>query len=360
MRRRRRRRPQIRIMLVTLAAVFAVILVIVAGFRIRQVEVEGNEEYTPQQIVSALIDTPAMRNSLLFAWRYHTAREEPKTPYLRSVQAKLRAPGKVRIIVAEKKVAAGILYTGTYYYFDTSGYVLKASGQMEEDVPMIYGMTIDEPVINQKLPAVNAAQLSTMLSVAALVGESPVIVDSITFDENNNISLASGGLKVDLGQNEYLEEKISYLSYVYDEVRGKKGTLIMSSFTGKNDDIVFASDEPETTAPAQTESTSAEETAAQPGQEQAGQAQTTPAQTGADTPESDAPAEEENKEVVGVEGFQVFDSSGTLRNDARVIGGQVLDANGNPIDGCYLNEAGHVIDAYMNEIDPQTGWPVGY
>ena len=359
MRRRRRRRPQIRIMLVTLAVAFAVILVIVAGFRIRQVEVEGNEVYTPQQIVSALIDSPAMRNSLLFTWRYHTAREEPKTPYLSSVQAKLRAPGKVRIIVAEKKVVAGILYTGTYYYFDNSGYVLKASGQMDEDVPMIYGMTIEEPVINQKLPAVNASQLSTMLSVAALVDESPIIVDSITFDDNNNIKLTSAGLDVDLGQNEYLEEKIAYLSYVYDEVRGKSGTLVMSSFTGKNDDIVFQSNEPETTAPAQSEANpegSGSEQPAQTGQEQ----------TGADTPESEAANEngneDENKtgEVVGVEGFQVFDSSGTLRNDARVINGQVLDAYGNPIDGCYLNEAGHVIDAYMNEIDPQTGWPVGY
>ena len=352
MRRRRRRRPQLRILLVTLAVAAAIVFVLVAGFRIRQVEVQGNEEYTPQQIVSALIDTPAMHNSLLFAWKYHTAREEAKTPYLSSVQVKLRAPGRVQIIVAEKKVVAGILYTGTYYYFDRSGYVLKASGQMDEDVPMIYGMTIEEPIINQKLPAVNAAVLSTMLTVTSLVDDTDIVADSITFDENNNITLASGRLEVELGQNEYLEEKIAYLTYVYDEVRDKEGTLIMSSFTGKNDEIIFAADEPETAAP--------EQTVPEAGAPAGGADQPENTGTSEQGQETQQQSESNSQEVVGVEGFQVFDSSGTLRNDARVVGGQVLDANGNPIDGCYLNEAGHVIDAYMNEIDPQTGWPIGY
>jgi Mn-containing catalase len=51
----------------------------------------------------------------------------------------------------------------------------------------------------------------------------------------------------------------------------------------------------------------------------------------------------------------VFDSSGTLRYDAHVVGGQVVDSYGNPIDGCYVNENGNVVDAYWNEIDPATG-----
>jgi Mn-containing catalase len=51
----------------------------------------------------------------------------------------------------------------------------------------------------------------------------------------------------------------------------------------------------------------------------------------------------------------VFDSSGTLRYDAHVSDGQVVDSYGNPIDGCYVNENGNVVDAYWNEIDPATG-----
>jgi hypothetical protein len=51
----------------------------------------------------------------------------------------------------------------------------------------------------------------------------------------------------------------------------------------------------------------------------------------------------------------VFDSSGTLRYDAHVVNGQVVDGSGNVIDGCSVDENGNVVDAYWNVIDPNTG-----
>ena len=51
----------------------------------------------------------------------------------------------------------------------------------------------------------------------------------------------------------------------------------------------------------------------------------------------------------------VFNSSGTLVYNVHVSNGTVVDANGNPVPGCYVNENGHVVDAYMNEFDPSTG-----
>ena len=53
--------------------------------------------------------------------------------------------------------------------------------------------------------------------------------------------------------------------------------------------------------------------------------------------------------------FMVFDSSGTLRYDAHVVNGQVVDGYGNLIDGCRVDENGNVVDAYWNVIDPNTG-----
>ncbi len=52
---------------------------------------------------------------------------------------------------------------------------------------------------------------------------------------------------------------------------------------------------------------------------------------------------------------QVFDSNGTLYNDAHIQGGQVVDSNGSPIAGCRVDENGNIVDAYMNNIDPNTG-----
>ena len=60
-------------------------------------------------------------------------------------------------------------------------------------------------------------------------------------------------------------------------------------------------------------------------------------------------------ETYGLSAFMVFDSYGTLRYDAHVVNGQVVDAYGNPIPGCSVNADGYVVDAYWNVIDPMTG-----
>ena len=73
-------------------------------------------------------------------------------------------------------------------------------------------------------------------------------------------------------------------------------------------------------------------------------------EAGQDEDDNQEPAEETPSAV-----FMVFDSGGTLRYDARVVNGEVVDSYGNPIAGCYVNEAGNVKDAYWNEIDPRTG-----
>jgi hypothetical protein len=54
-------------------------------------------------------------------------------------------------------------------------------------------------------------------------------------------------------------------------------------------------------------------------------------------------------------GVMAFDSNGTLHYDAHIENGQVVDASGNPIAGCTVDENGNIKDAYWNVIDPATG-----
>ena len=53
--------------------------------------------------------------------------------------------------------------------------------------------------------------------------------------------------------------------------------------------------------------------------------------------------------------FVVIDSDSIMHDDARLVNGKVVDANGNEIPGCYEREDGRVADALGNIIDPQEG-----
>ena len=374
-RRRLRRLNRMKIMIGIILALAVLLGFVLVGFRIRTFEVNGNTRHTAQEIQDDLVVDFKTSNALFFCWKYRSPVQDPAAPYLSSVQAKLVSPGHVLVNVLEKKIIGCTVYGGSYVYFDEDAMVMEISDERIDNVPLISGIAMEQPEIYQKLPVSNAALLRTMLNVSALVQDSGLLADAIEFDENLNMTVVIGSIRIELGQDEYLEEKLSNLVTLYPKISDQSGILKLSSYTGRNEDTPFQQTfEQETESEIQTASTDAEgnpvidvsgETTADAGTTQDPAAAQT--QTGADGAENtqnpenaqeqdpDAQENNENQEVRGVEGFMVFDSSGTLRYDARVVGGRVVDASGNDIPGCSINEDGYVVDAYWNVIDPMTG-----
>lgn len=338
---RKRRKYQVirtRIVIGTILALVIAVAVLVGMFRISKIEVLGTKRYSAQEIKNALIYDFWTENTLYFSWKYRNATTDMKTPYLDSIQAKVLSPGKVRLIVKEKTLSGYVQYAGENVYFDKNGIVLEISEEVYGDVPLVSGITMEAPVLYQKMPMDNTAQMGAMLKITELLIKAGFIPDNISFDENLNIMLTKGDIDVKLGQNSCLDEKVANLVTIYQEVEGQMGTLNMETFTGNNETISFQPREEEIIEP----ETEMEDPSGAEGENAEG-----------------TDAEEDTNsgtgEVTGMAGFMVFDSNGTLRYDARVINGTVVDAYGTPIPGCTVNENGNVVDAYWNEIDPYTG-----
>lgn len=375
MARKRRKRRVIRLRFAAgLLLVLAVSAAVLLGlFRIKEVEVYGGERHSAEEIKDALIYDFWTENTLYFAWKYRTAAPDARAPYLESIQAKFLSPGRVRIVVKEKKLTGYIQYAGTNVYFDSSGMVLEMSEKADAQLPLVSGVAMETPVLYQKLPVENTAQLRTMLSISQLLVEAGLIPDNISFDENLNITLTIGTVEVKIGQDEYLEEKVANLVTIYQEIAGQTGTLNMEAFTGKNETITFKqANEPEPSPEDSTDGSGTGETdengdpvstgetdgngnPVSAGETDGNGNPAGDAQNGDNSGEPDGNEDTVSGETVGLSAFMVFDSSGTLRYDAHVVNGQVVDANGTPIDGCSVNEDGNVVDAYMNVIDPHTG-----
>ena len=53
------------------------------------------------------------------------------------------------------------------------------------------------------------------------------------------MSIFFGGVRADLGQDEYSDEKLSNLSKILPALEGKKGVLEMESFTPETNNVTF-------------------------------------------------------------------------------------------------------------------------
>ena len=344
----RRRGPGAWIIAVLIIAI--VLLVLVFVFRIREFNVTaaGESRHAPEEIQNDLSYDFLTRNTLYFAWKYRNAAEEPRTPYLQSVRAKILSPSSVQVIVQEKSLVGRVLYNGSNVYFDRGGIVLEITNDVYEEIPLVTGVTMEKPELYKKIPVNSTTLRNTMLSIAELMLESKLDPDEISFDEQSNIFINIGTVVVALGQDEYLEEKVSNLETIYDKVAAQTGTLNMTAFTGKNETITFTKDEEETEAETETPENGSAGTELQP-DGSSGSGETTET---AETPETQSQSSSLNSGTT----FQAFDTYGTLHNDAQVVNGNIVDSYGNPLAGCYINESGQVVDAYWNIVFTLDGY----
>ena len=331
------------------AAIFAVIIGIAAAvvlgvFRIQSIDIKGNERYASEQIRDDLIYDFKTRNTLYFSWKYRTKGPAEDAPYLASVQAAMLTPTSIRLDVTENQLVGRVQYQDKNVYYDNTGVVQEISDTVYEGIPLVTGIEIEEPQLYQKLAMDNTSTLRTMLNITQLLIQSDLIPDSVKFSDNGNMRMRLGSVTVKLGQDEYLEEKIANLVTIYPQIAGQEGTLNMEGFTGKNEAITFKAKEPEPVEQPASEAENSESLAG----EGSGDGS-------ADGSGDQAPADDGTTEEITGTPFMVFDSSGTLRYDAHVVNGQVVDGYGNLIDGCTVDENGNVVDAYWNVIDPNTG-----
>lgn len=329
----------------------------------REVEVKGNTHHSAQQIADDLGGNFFENNTLVLMWKYHKKTSVESIPYLNSISVKMKAPWAITVNVTEKELA-GCVEQGDFIYFDTDGYIQEISPERADDVPLVKGVVVEEPVLYQKLPIVPSDRMRTILSITGLLATKQAEDDrlqakEIIFDESNNndiIVRLKGGLTTMLGQDEYLEEKIANLRAIVKTMDGSlAGVLHLESVNGSKEGLISFTpgDESDIFEP---ETTGAEGEDGENVENAEGNSDIREifdfSNDGVGTTDG-AENQEQAEDYVSID--MVFNSSGTLIYNVHVSNGMVLDAYGNEVPGCYVNEDGNVVDAYMNTFSGVTG-----
>lgn len=363
-RRKRRLLKLVAVLLLLAAAAGALFL-----FQVRKVTVYGNSRHSSEEIGAGLTEGKLMKNTLYLLWKYREGDIPDTLPFLNSLHVQMKSPSHIEVQVTEKELA-GYIDKGGYVYFDKDGVVLEVSDEIYDGVPIITGASVGDAVLYQKLPTESSAQLRTILSLTQLLEYQELKASEIRFGENMEITVFIEGVEAELGQDEYLEEKIANLNKILPRLDGQSGTLHLENFTGRNETVSFTpSDEPNTVTD-MTNGTSAEDGGGDAAAGDTGQGDGA-ADTGSngdtgdgaadnggaaegdgtDTGAEDTPEEQDT----GVIFPMVFNSSGTLVYNVHISNGAVVDEYGNQVPGVTINEDGNVVDAYMNVFDSTTG-----
>jgi cell division protein FtsQ len=145
----------------------------------------------------------------------------------------------IRITVYEKALAGYVQYLGRYMYFDNEGVVVETSKVTTKGIPQVTGLSFDHVVLHEKLPVENEQIFQNILTITKLLNKYDVLCDRIQFDKNYNVTLGYGGVKVNIGALDNLDEKLMQLPQILPSLAGERGTLDLQNYTADRKSVSF-------------------------------------------------------------------------------------------------------------------------
>ena len=230
------------IVLVILIIFCAAIIIVREKFRVSIVDIEGNEHYTTREIRDLVMDGPYGNNSIYLYFKYKN-KSINDIPFIEKMDVKILSPTHIRIDVYEKAVAGYIEYLGHYIYFDREGIAVESSTETTSGIPFVTGLEFDHIVLHQKLPAKNEKIFAKILSITQLLTKYDIPTDKIYFDNDENITLYYGDVRILIGTDKYIDEKINELSLLLPKLEGYSGVLHMENYKVEGGNFTLQKDE---------------------------------------------------------------------------------------------------------------------
>lgn len=240
------------VVLVILIIICVAILVVREKFTVSVVDVSGNDHYTINEIKDIVMEGPYGNNSIYLYLKYNN-KSIDDIPFIEKMDVKIISPTHVRIDVYEKAVAGYIEYLGHYIFFDREGIAVESSTTEISGIPFVTGLDFDHVVLHEKLPAKNEAIFSKILSITQLLTKYDIPTDKIYFDNNENITLYYGDVRIYIGTDKFIDEKINELSLLLPKLNGYSGVLHMENYKGEGGSFTLQLDEEEVIEDVDTE-----------------------------------------------------------------------------------------------------------
>ena len=215
-------------------------------FQVKTVEVIGNDHYTEDELKEKILKGSMTSNAIL-APLFYSKNAAEELPYIESFNVRRSGRNKLIISVKEKSVVGCIPYLDSYVYFDSNGYFVEGSKTRDTKVAFFDGIQPKKVVMKEKLP-IKETVLNTAVALSTIFAKNDMVPDHIMFDDSYEISLLYGDITVQLGKDEYLEDKMTRAIAILPQLEGQKGILHMENISRNSKTVTFEAEEVEITA----------------------------------------------------------------------------------------------------------------
>ncbi len=229
------------------------VLLFISIFYTTNVQVEGNERYTEDEIKRMVMKEPFSWNTFLMSrFKRHIAYNNQT--FIDSVDVEYQNHNSIIIHVNERYPIGYVEYEGKNCYFDKNGVVLQTMLKEEveqetsdnyreyADVPLITGLVSDKAEEGAKLKVKDSRIFDSILELMRMFDKYGVRPDSVELSEHDEFTLHYGNVRIALGKDEKLEDKMTRAAAILPKILNESGTLHLEDYTNDTHNIIFDKD----------------------------------------------------------------------------------------------------------------------
>ena len=228
--------------LVLLALILLCFIAAILFFPVKEISFSTSSHYTEEELEELVFTNRACYNSIYLFWKYNIKKEEPDIPFIEKLEVTIQSPEKVKVTAYEKGIVGYMEVLDSYVYFDKDGIVVEISGVCIENVLRVEGISVNAVSMGKKLPLQDDQVFKILLNLTQLLDKQDVHPETVRFSENNEVTLYFEEVKVQLGKDENMEEKIVRLKNIVSSLEGKKGTLHMENVDEDTKNMTFTTE----------------------------------------------------------------------------------------------------------------------
>ncbi len=228
--------------LIVLVIVIGSIVYLLTEYKVTDVIVEGNVHYTSEEIKEMVLPG-GIRDNSLYLRLFYKHRNIKDVPFIETMDVDIVTHHAIKVTVYEKALAGCLEYLGQYLYFDKDGIVVESSALPTEGVPLIKGLTFDSVLLHEPLPVEDDRIFAEILKVTQLLSKYNLSADQIFFSNKGNVTLYFEKVRVDMGGEANVDEKVMQLREILPNLAGKCGILHMENYDKDTTKVTFVPDE---------------------------------------------------------------------------------------------------------------------
>ena len=213
---------------------FLLMILLLISTRVNKIIILGNQQYSEEELKKQIFSEDLDYNSA-YAFAKDKLRPHKTLPFVERYELHWKSPFSLELIVYEKNMVGYVEYMSSNLYFDGDGIVVESTKKKLPGIPKITGLKFSKVSLYKTLPVEDKAVFQDILNLSSALKVENLDCDHIDYGSMSNATLYIGEIKVLLGNNEDMEQKLASLKDILPALSGRKGTLDLSKYRGRKE-----------------------------------------------------------------------------------------------------------------------------